>query len=69
MAAPQLNVPALTTSMNNINLNEVSQDTAQHPNIPILEQLNTMQTQINQLANQMQINHAETTNALAVLAA
>jgi len=69
MAAPQPNVPALTTSMNNINLNEVSQDTAQHPNIPILEQLNTMQTQINQLANQMQINHAETTNALAVLAA
>jgi len=33
----------------------------------ILEKLNAMQTKIDQVENQMQINHEETINALAAL--
>ena len=35
----------------------------------ILKRLNTMQNQIDQLANQIQTNYEETTQALAVLTA
>lgn len=72
----QSNMPALTTSMNNMDLNAVAQDTSQNPNIPaicydatILEQLNAKQIQIEQFVNQMRIKNEEITKALAVLTA
>lgn len=75
--AAQSNMPALTASMNNINLNALAQGASQHPgNIPdilyeatILEQLNAKQIQIEQFVNQMRINNEEITKALAVLTA
>ena len=75
--AAQSNMPALTASMNNINLNALAQDASQHPGkIPdilheatILEQLNAKQIQIEQFVNQMRINNEEITKALAVLTA